>query len=102
MEIILEKRVEKWLQSLKDKQSFLAIIARLEQASKLVHLGDYKGLGNGLFEMRIHQGAGYRLYFICKGDVLIIILNGGTKQHQSADIKKANELAKEYKNDSRI
>ena len=58
-------------------------------------LGDTKPVGNGVFEARIHHGAGYRLYFINKGNRIILLLCGGDKKTQAADIKKAHDLAKE-------
>ena len=60
------------------------------------NLGDAKTLGNGISEMRIDIGAGYRIYFTVKEKVIVILLAGGTKSSQQSDIKKAIELAKEF------
>ena len=57
--------------------------------------GDHKPLGSGVFELRIKTGPGYRVYYIQKGDVLIVLLAGGDKGTQSQDIKMAKALAKE-------
>ena len=60
------------------------------------NLGDAKTLGNGISEMRIDIGAGYRVYFTVREKFIVILLAGGTKSSQQSDIKKAIELAKEF------
>ena len=62
---------------------------------KLGNLGDHKSLGEGVFEMRINYGPGYRLYFTRSKGVVIILLVGGDKSSQSKDIKKAKQIAKQ-------
>ena len=57
--------------------------------------GDRKSLGDGLLELRVHYGAGYRVYFYRKGDVVIVLINGGDKSSQKRDIVKARKLLKE-------
>jgi putative addiction module killer protein len=57
------------------------------------NFGDIKPVGNGVFEMREHFGAGWRMYYIQRGQVLIIMLGGGEKSTQAADIAKAIKLA---------
>lgn len=56
-------------------------------------LGDVKPVGNGVFEMREHFGPGWRMYYVKRGSVLIVMLGGGDKSSQSADIAKAVKLA---------
>lgn len=58
------------------------------------NLGDWKPVGSGVAEMRIDHGPGYRVYFIRRGDRMLILLGGGTKRTQVGDIAKAIELAK--------
>ncbi len=65
---------------------------RLEKAQH-GNLGDVKPVGNGVFEMREHFGPGWRMYYIQCGDVLIVMLGGGDKSTQTADIAKAIKLA---------
>lgn len=60
------------------------------------NLGDVKPVGDGVFEMREHFGAGWRMYYVLRGDVLIVMLGGGDKSTQSVDIAKAIKLAATY------
>ena len=83
-----------WFKKLRDKQAKAKIQARIDRA-ELGNLGDYKPVGSGIFEMRIHYAKGYRVYFIQRGLEVIILLAGGDKSSQTADIQKAIELAKQ-------
>ena len=83
-----------WLDSLRDLKAVTAIYRRLERAEQ-GNLGDSKSLGNGISELRIDIGAGYRLYYTRRGTEIIILLAGGDKTTQSADIKQAIKLARE-------
>lgn len=65
---------------------------RLEKAQK-GNLGDVKSVGDGVFEMREHFGPGWRMYYVQRGEVLIVMLGGGDKATQTADIAKAVKLA---------
>lgn len=62
------------------------------------NLGDAQGVGGGVLESRIDSGPGYRVYFGRDGEALIVLLGGGTKRRQQADIEKARGLWREYKN----
>lgn len=94
MQIAKTDVFEKCFQSLKDRQAKRIIIARLDRVAYGL-LGDVKSLGDGVSELRINYGPGYRLYCKQQGNVLIILLCGGNKSSQQEDIKKAKELAKE-------
>ena len=82
-----------WLASVKDGSAR----ARLAVAiGKLAYeLGDVAPIGEGVSELRLHFGPGYRVYFVRRGDELIVLLCGGTKRRQSADIAEARLLATE-------
>ncbi|MEN9709947.1 MAG: hypothetical protein RIQ68_2355 [Pseudomonadota bacterium] len=82
-----------WLLSLRDGFTQKRLIARLRKA-QLGNLGDVKPVGDGVFEMREFFGPGWRMYYVRRGDVLIVMLGGGDKSTQSADIEVAMERAK--------
>lgn len=83
-----------WLGNLRDRKARLRIDDRLK---RLAHgnAGDTKSVGDGVQELRLHFRPGYRVYYMWRDDVLIILLNGGDKGSQARDIAKAKELAKE-------
>ena len=87
---------ESWLKSLKDEQGRAIIRARLERV-ELGNLGNSRSLGGGVFELKIHYGPGYRLYFGCDGPKIVVLLCGGDKSSQKRDITKAKVLWEEYK-----
>ena len=84
-----------WLAKLKDVNAVARIIARLRRF-EFGNLGDVKPVGEGVSEARIDYGPGYRLYFVKRGDTLIVMLCGGDKRTQDADIKRAKIMAKEF------
>ncbi len=84
----------KWLYGLRDLRTRARIQARIDRLEQ-GNAGDAKPVGEGVSEMRIDYGPGYRLYFIRRGAELIILLAGGDKSSQSKDIRKAISLAKE-------
>jgi putative addiction module killer protein len=81
-----------WLSGLKDKPTLIRLVRRLDKAQR-GSLGDVKPVGDGVFEMREHFGPGWRMYYVQRGTVLIVMLGGGEKSTQSADIAKARKLA---------
>ena len=87
-----------WLAGLRDVRAQARILARLESA-RLGNLGDCKAIGSGLREMRIHVGAGYRVYFVQKKEVILVLLCGGSKSSQTRDIARAKKMAQELKDD---
>lgn len=85
-----------WLKSLRDLRAKARIIARIRLA-ELGNLGDVEPVGEGVSEMRIDVGAGYRVYFTKRGQAIILLLMGGDKSTQRKDIKRAKEMARELK-----
>jgi putative addiction module killer protein len=83
---------KKWFKKLKDTTGKALIIKRIDRLSE-GNPGDWGPVGEGLFEMRIHYGPGYRVYFKDTGTEIIILLCGGDKSTQDADIAKAKNLA---------
>jgi putative addiction module killer protein len=84
----------KWLRGLKDIQAKARIRARIERASR-GNFGDWSPEGGEVRAMRIDYGPGYRLYYTIRNDRLVILLCGGNKRTQEADIRKAHDLLKE-------
>jgi putative addiction module killer protein len=83
----------KWFESLRDINARFRIAARIRRVS-LGNLGDVKSVGEGVHELRITYGPGYRVYFIRQGDTVIILLAGGDKSTQKRDIDHAKDLAR--------
>jgi putative addiction module killer protein len=85
-----------WFESLRDKQAARWIQARIDRAEE-GNFGDCKPIGEGVSEMRIHYGPGYRVYFAQRGMEIVILLAGGDKGSQDKDIKTALGLAQQIK-----
>lgn len=83
-----------WLGSLRDRRGMAKIIDRLKRASN-GNFGDHKSVQGGVFEMRVDYGPGYRVYYFLRGKQLVILLCGGDKKTQKADIAEAKRLKKE-------
>jgi putative addiction module killer protein len=85
-----------WLTSLRDQLAKAHIARRIDRLAR-GNAGDVKPVGEGVSEMRIDHGPGYRVYFANRGGTLIILLCGGDKRTQDRDIKRAIDLAREFK-----
>ncbi len=84
----------RWLGELRDRNAHLRIVTRIRRM-ELGNPGDVKPVGEGVHEMRITYGPGYRIYFTRMGDTIVILLCGGDKSSQSRDIVLAKQMAKE-------
>ncbi len=87
-----------WLDSLKDKRAQIRIVARLRRI-EAGSLGDWKPIEGDVSELRVDYGQGYRLYFIRRGAVIVVMLNAGAKSTQKRDIRRALRLASEMGKD---
>ena len=85
-----------WFDSLRDKLAARRIQARIDRAEE-GNFGDHKSVGEGVSEMRIHHGPGFRVYFTLRGLEVVILLAGGDKSSQAKDIQTAQELARQLK-----
>ena len=85
-----------WFDSLRDIRAKAKIRARLDRV-EAGNLGDCKSVGDGVFELRIDYGSGYRIYFGQQGSTVIILLCGGDKSTQDKDIAKAKEYWEDYR-----
>ena len=83
-----------WFAGLRDREARARITVRIRRLS-LGNPGDVKPVGGGVSEVRIDYGAGYRVYFVRRGDMVVVLLCGGDKRSQSRDIARALELAQE-------
>ena len=92
IEIRQTETYRKWFDSLKDRNARMRIDIRIRRIS-LGNFGDVKPVGEGVSEIKIDYGPGYRIYFVQKKNTIIILLSGGDKSIQSRDIQKAHELA---------
>ena len=94
MEIRKTAVFAKWIDGLRDIRARARVLARIERLA-VGHAGDVKPVGEGVSEMRIDCGPGYRVYFIQRGRELIILLAGGDKRSQRQDIQTALSLARD-------
>jgi putative addiction module killer protein len=83
-----------WFAGLRDREARARITVRIRRLS-LGNRGDVKPVGSGVSEMRIDYGPGYRVYFVRRGDTVVVLLCGGDKRNQDRDIARALELARE-------
>lgn len=81
-----------WLDGLSDVSVRSVVVARIKRLA-LGLMGDVAPVGEGVSELRIHVGAGWRVYFVQRGGELIVLLAGGSKRTQKSDIKRAKILA---------
>lgn len=84
----------RWFDNLRDRNARMRINIRIRRLS-LGNPGDVRPIGEGVSELRIDYGPGYRVYFVQSGPALVILLAGGSKSTQNRDIKRALKLARE-------
>lgn len=94
MEVRKTKIFAKWFSGLKDPRAKARIQVRIDRM-ELGNFGDVVPVGEGVSELRIFYGPGYRVYFVQESSVLVILLSGGDKGSQKSDIAKAKDLAKQ-------
>lgn len=93
--VIQTETYRKWFKKLNDHTAKFAIGQRIERMTA-GNFGDSKSVGNGVFELRVDVGKGYRVYFMNKGREIVILLVGGDKSTQDSDIKKARKMVEEF------
>ncbi|MDP8997494.1 MAG: type II toxin-antitoxin system RelE/ParE family toxin [Pseudomonadota bacterium] len=85
-----------WLRALADDLAKAHILRRIASA-ELGNFGDCEPVGEGVSEMRVHHGPGYRVYFMRRGGAIYVLLCGGSKASQKRDIKRAKSMVRELK-----
>jgi putative addiction module killer protein len=98
MEIIQSTAFSKWLAKLRDQQAKALIVRHVMRVGE-AFAGDIKHIGDGVSEIRIHNGPGYRVYFIRHGLAVVVLLCGGDKDSQDGDIRRAKRLARQWRLD---
>ncbi len=95
MHIIIKRTPEfdAWLSGIRDPVTRLRLARRIDKAQRGL-LGDVAPVGEGVWEMREHFGSGWRMYYLQRGDVLVVMLGGGDKRGQQADIERALALSR--------
>jgi putative addiction module killer protein len=94
IEVRQTDRFKGWLEALRDNNARIRIAARIRRMES-GNFGDVEPVGEGVSEMRIHYGPGYRVYFIQQGQEVVVLLCGGDKSKQDRDIARAKDMAKE-------
>jgi len=92
IEVRVTDEFTEWFEGLKDARAVHAITARLSRLGYGL-MGDVRPVGEGISEARVHYGPGFRIYFVRRGDALIVVLCGGDKRTQDRDIERAKALA---------
>ncbi len=96
VELIHSDVFDEWLEGLRDERAKGRIVQRLVRLAA-GNPGDVKPVGQGVSELRIDYGPGYRAYYIQRGEEIIVLLCGGDKSTQERDIRKAKEIAEDWK-----
>jgi putative addiction module killer protein len=95
MNVLLQtKEFSEWLHGLRDLVAKARVVARLS-AAEVGNVGECAPVGDGVSEMKIHAGPGYRVYYTRAGDVIYVLLCGGNKSTQKADIQRAKAMARQ-------
>ena len=93
IEIVRSETFNRWLRGLSDRRAAARISRRLGRVANGL-LGDVRSVGEGVSEMRIHYGPGYRLYYVREDETIIILLCGGDKSSQRRDTERAKQMAR--------
>jgi len=94
LDVVRTPTFERWLGRLRDNRARAVIARRIDRVAE-GNLGDVRSVGEGVSELRVDSGPGYRIYFTRRGDTLVVLLCAGDKDSQDRDIARAKALAKE-------
>lgn len=96
VEIVTSATFDRWMRKLKDRRAAARVLVRIDRLAA-GNPGDVKPVGHGVSELRIEYGPGYRVYFLRNGDHLVLLLTGGNKSTQDADIRTAHSIARTWR-----
>lgn len=94
LEVYKTEEFARWFKRLRDRKAKARIQARIDRLEQ-GHFGDVESVGDGVSELRLFYGPGYRIYFTRRSSVIVILLTGGDKGSQSKDVARAKELAQQ-------
>ena len=97
MKVEQTNEFKKWFKKLRDVNAKSVIGLRINRIKTTGNLGDYKILADGINELRIAYGPGYRIYFVQQEEKIILLLNAGNKDSQQRDIEKAKKMESKYR-----
>ncbi|MFN8082705.1 MAG: type II toxin-antitoxin system RelE/ParE family toxin [Dermatophilaceae bacterium] len=96
VEVVRSGTFDRWFSQLKDQRAVARVLVRINRLAA-GNPGDVKPVGQGVSELRIAYGPGYRIYYLQDGDQVILLLTGGDKSSQDADIRQAHQIAAEWR-----
>ncbi|AXH95006.1 type II toxin-antitoxin system RelE/ParE family toxin [Ornithinimicrobium avium] len=96
VQVVRSATFDRWLGKLKDQRAAARVLVRINRLAA-GNPGDVKPVGQGVSEMRINYGPGYRIYYLTHDDRVVLLLTGGDKSTQETDIRKAHDIAAEWK-----
>lgn len=99
VELLKSRTFDRWLSRLRDGRTAARVQARLDRFAVTGNPGDVKPVGDGISELRIHYGPGYRVYFMRRGPLVVVLLAGGDKSTQQRDIEQAKTIAEHWQDD---
>ena len=96
VDVVRSSTFDRWLGKLKDRRAAARVLIRVDRLAA-GNPGDVRPVGGGISELRIDYGPGYRVYYLREGDRLVLLLCGGDKSTQSADIATAHDIAEQWR-----
>ena len=94
-QVVQSSTFRRWLKELRDKQAQARIAVRIDRVEE-GNFGDYRSVGQGVSEIRVHVGKGYRIYYTIRDNTAVVLLCGGDKSSQRRDIRRAHQMASEF------
>ena len=95
MEVLYTEAFETWLRGLRNQRAKIRILSRLERIED-GNFGDHRSVGDGVSELRVNVGQGYRIYYTIRRNTVVILLYGGDKSSQRRDIRRAQRITSEF------